>query len=60
VYRLVPHAWYLVQLHTLEPKVAAFLTDAPLTPYRAITRALAAVRPDYLVGDIIRLRMAKK
>ena len=48
-YLLVPHERYLVPLHTLEPKVAAPLTDAALTPYRAITRALSSVRPDYPV-----------
>jgi propanol-preferring alcohol dehydrogenase len=48
-YLLVPHERYLVPLHTLEPKVAAPLTDAALTPYRAVTRALSAVPPDYPV-----------
>ncbi|HJR61435.1 MAG TPA: NAD(P)-dependent alcohol dehydrogenase [Vicinamibacterales bacterium] len=48
-YLLVPHERYLVPLKTLEPKVAAPLTDAALTPYRAITRALPAIRPDYPV-----------
>ena len=46
-YLLVPHERYLVRLNTLEPKVAAPLTDAALTPYRAITRALPCLRPDY-------------
>jgi propanol-preferring alcohol dehydrogenase len=48
-YLLVPHERYLVPLRTLEPKVAAPLTDAALTPYRAVTRALSAVPPDYPV-----------
>jgi hypothetical protein len=47
-YLLVPHERYLVRLNTLEPKAAAPLTDAALTPYRAITRALPSVPPDYL------------
>ena len=46
-YLLVPHERYLVKLNTLEPKAAAPLTDAALTPYRAITRALPHVPPDY-------------
>lgn len=48
-YLLVPHERYLVPLHALEPKVAAPLTDAALTPYRAVTRALPSVSPDYPV-----------
>ncbi len=48
-YLLVPHERYLVPLHTLEPKVAAPLTDAALTPYRAVTRAIPAMPPDYPV-----------
>jgi len=46
-YLLVPHERYLVPLHTLEPKAAAPLTDAAPTPYRAVTRALPFVQPDY-------------
>ena len=46
-YLLVPHERYLVRLNTLEPKVAAPLTDAALTPYRAITRALPWLPRDY-------------
>ena len=54
-YLLVPHERYLVKLNTLEPKAAAPLTDAALTPYRAITRALPHVPPDYpLVIDAAR------
>ena len=48
-YLLVPHERYLVKLNTLEPKAAAPLTDAALTPYRAVKRALSYVRPDYPV-----------
>jgi propanol-preferring alcohol dehydrogenase len=48
-YLLVPHERYLIPLHTLEPKEAAPLTDAALTPYRAVTRALPFVKPDYPV-----------
>lgn len=48
-YLLVPHERYLVRLHTLETEVAAPLTDAALTPYRAVTRALPSVTPDYPV-----------
>jgi alcohol dehydrogenase, propanol-preferring len=48
-YLLVPHERHLIQLHTLEPKAAAPLTDAALTPYRAVTRALPFVKPDYPV-----------
>ena len=46
-YLLVPHERYLVRLNTLEPRVAAPLTDAALTPYRAITRALPSLPRDY-------------
>lgn len=38
-----------MRLRVLEPKVAAALTDAALTPYRAVTRALPSLRPDYPV-----------
>lgn len=48
-YLLVPHERYLVPLHSLEPRAAAPLTDAALTPYRAITRVLPVVSPDYPV-----------
>lgn len=46
---LVPHERYLLKLHRLDPRVAAPLTDAALTPYRAIKRALPAITPDYPV-----------
>jgi len=48
-YLLVPHERYLVRLTTLETKAAAPLTDAALTPYRAVTRGLRDTRPDYPV-----------
>lgn len=48
-YLLVPHERYLVPLKTLETRVAAPLTDAALTPYRAVTRALPYIKPDYPV-----------
>lgn len=48
-YLLVPQERYLVHLQKLEPRVAAPLTDAALTPYRAISRALPALRPGYRV-----------
>jgi len=48
-YLLVPHERYLVPLKTLETRVAAPLTDAALTPYRAVTRALPFIKPDYPV-----------
>lgn len=46
---LVPHERHLVKLHQLSPEVAAPLTDAALTPYRAIKRALPAITPDHPV-----------
>jgi propanol-preferring alcohol dehydrogenase len=45
-YLLVPHERYLIKLEKLEPKVAAPFTDAALTPYRAIYRALDVLTPD--------------
>jgi propanol-preferring alcohol dehydrogenase len=48
-YLLVPFERYLVPLHMLEPKVAAPFTDAALTPYRAIKRALPFIEPDHPV-----------
>ncbi len=44
---LVPHERYLIKLSKLDPKMAAPLTDAALTPYRAIKRALPVLTPDY-------------
>jgi propanol-preferring alcohol dehydrogenase len=48
-YLLVPQERYLVKLDKLDPAVAAPLTDAALTPYRAIKRALPFIEPDYPV-----------
>lgn len=42
----MPRERYLVNLGRLEPRQAAPLTDAALTPYRAISRALPAITPD--------------
>lgn len=44
---LVPHEQYLVKLKTLDPRRAAPLTDAALTPYRAVRKALPFLEPDY-------------
>jgi propanol-preferring alcohol dehydrogenase len=46
-YMLVPHERYLVPLTTLRPRDAAPLTDAALTPYRAVRKALPFLEPDY-------------
>ena len=46
-YLLVPHERHLVELARLDPKVAAPLTDAALSPYRAVKRALAQLEPDH-------------
>ncbi|HET7618412.1 MAG TPA: NAD(P)-dependent alcohol dehydrogenase [Vicinamibacterales bacterium] len=46
-YMLVPHERYLVTLTTLSTKDAAPLTDAALTPYRAIKKALPFLEPDH-------------
>jgi propanol-preferring alcohol dehydrogenase len=48
-YLLVPHERYLVKLERLEPKEAAPLTDAALTPYRAIKRAASYIEADHMV-----------
>ena len=45
-YMLVPSARLLVPLATLEPRVAAPLADAGLTPYHAVKRSLALLTPD--------------
>lgn len=45
-YMLVPSARLLVPLGTLEPRQAAPLTDAALTPYHAIKRALHLLTPN--------------
>ena len=46
-YLLVPHERYLVPLRRLQPREAAPLTDAALTPYRAVKKALPFLEPDY-------------
>lgn len=46
-YLMVPHERFLVPLTTLTPRDAAPLTDAALTPYRAIRKALPFLEPDY-------------
>jgi propanol-preferring alcohol dehydrogenase len=46
-YLLVPHERYLVKLFRLKPAEAAPLTDAALTPYRAIKKALPLLDPDH-------------
>jgi alcohol dehydrogenase, propanol-preferring len=46
-YLLVPHERYLVKLSTVKPIDAAPLTDAALTPYRAIKKALPLLDPDH-------------
>lgn len=48
-YLLVPHEKYLVKLGTLAPREAAPLTDAALTPYRAIKKAMLFLEPDKYV-----------
>jgi len=48
-YLLVPHERYLVRLHGLKPEEAAPLTDAALTPYRAIRKAQAFLEGDHHV-----------
>jgi propanol-preferring alcohol dehydrogenase len=45
-YLLVPRERYLVKLTTIDPKLAAPLTDAALTPYRAIRKAAPFLEPD--------------
>ena len=46
---LVPHERYLVKLSRLSPRDAAPLTDAALTPYRAVKKALPSLQPDHPV-----------
>ena len=48
-YLLVPHERYLIKLERLAPREAAPLTDAALTPYRAIVRAQPYLQPDHHV-----------
>lgn len=45
-YLLVPRERYLIKLDRLDPREAAVYTDAALTPYRAIKKALPALAPD--------------
>jgi propanol-preferring alcohol dehydrogenase len=46
-YLLVPHERYLIKLTKLATTDAAPLTDAALTPYRAIRKALPLLEPDH-------------
>lgn len=46
-YLLVPRQEYLVPLTKLDPRLAAPLTDAALTPYRAVRAALPYLAPDH-------------
>lgn len=48
-YLLVPKERYLVKLGSLEPRLAAPLSDAALTPYRAVRKALPHIEPDHPV-----------
>jgi propanol-preferring alcohol dehydrogenase len=46
-YLLVPRERYLIKLERLDPRDAAPLTDAALTPYRAVKKALPELPPDH-------------
>lgn len=46
-YMRVPHERYLVPLTRLAPREAAPMTDAALTPYRAVKKAMPFLEPDY-------------
>ena len=48
-YMIVPDGRFLVRLGKLDPKAAAPLTDAALTPYHAIKSVLPALTPDSVV-----------
>lgn len=48
-YLRVPRERYLVKLGGLDPRLAAPLTDAALTPYRAVKKALPHLEPDHAV-----------
>jgi propanol-preferring alcohol dehydrogenase len=48
-YLLVPNEKYLVRLGKLSPRQAAPLTDAALTPYRAVKKAMSFLEPDQKV-----------
>jgi propanol-preferring alcohol dehydrogenase len=45
-YMIVPSPRYLVPIGDLDPRQAASLTDAALTPYHAISRSRHQLRPD--------------
>lgn len=47
-YTLVPQERYLVKLSSLDPKLAAPLTDAALTPYHAVRKAQSHLSPDHM------------
>ncbi|HAD09890.1 MAG TPA: alcohol dehydrogenase [Porticoccaceae bacterium] len=49
---LVQHPRNLVKLNGLDPVVAAPLTDAALTPYRAVKKAMAKLGPGKRLGII--------
>lgn len=44
-YMIVPSARFLIPLYNLQPKEAAPLTDAGLTPYHAIKRSFSLLNP---------------
>jgi alcohol dehydrogenase, propanol-preferring len=48
-YMIVPDGRFLVRIGKLDPKAAAPLTDAALTPYHAIKSVLPALTPDTTV-----------
>jgi propanol-preferring alcohol dehydrogenase len=48
-YIIVPDSRFLVRLGKLDPKAAAPLTDAALTPYHAIKNVLPTLTPDSTV-----------
>ena len=48
-YMIVPESRFLVRLGKLEPKAAAPLTDAAMTPYHAIKGVLPVLTPDSTV-----------
>ncbi len=49
---LVPHPRNLVKLEGLDPVIAAPLTDAALTPYRAVRKVLSRLGPDKTLAII--------
>lgn len=51
-YVAVPSTRHLVPLHGLDPVAAAPLTDAGLTPYRAVRKVLPVLRPGTTVVSI--------